>query len=159
MDILLTQSFNAISIGSILLLVAIGLAIVFGLMNVINMAQGELIMIGAYKPCARFIRLARKYGLDAVFINVSFVGSEALAKELGSDGDGVVVTQVVPPPEVGRHETSMSCWTPDSAALADRLQVAPPSVVVMTLAGPDPPLRPPTATHESAETHEIPLSS
>jgi ABC-type branched-subunit amino acid transport system substrate-binding protein len=58
-----------------------------------------VIMIGAYKPCARFIRLARKYGLDAVFINVSFVGSEALAKELGPDGDGVVVTQVVPPPE------------------------------------------------------------
>jgi ABC-type branched-subunit amino acid transport system substrate-binding protein len=58
-----------------------------------------VIMIGAYKPCARFIRLARKYGLDAIFVNVSFVGSEALAKELGPDGEGVVVTQVVPPPE------------------------------------------------------------
>jgi ABC-type branched-subunit amino acid transport system substrate-binding protein len=58
-----------------------------------------VIMIGAYKPCARFIRLARRYGLDAIFINVSFVGSEALAKELGPDGEGVVVTQVVPPPE------------------------------------------------------------
>ena len=58
-----------------------------------------VIMVGAYKPCARFIRLARRYGLDAVFINVSFVGSEALVKELAGDGEGVVVTQVVPPPE------------------------------------------------------------
>lgn len=58
-----------------------------------------VIMVGAYKPCARFIRLARHYGLDAIFINVSFVGGEALAQELGSDGEGVVVTQVVPPPE------------------------------------------------------------
>jgi len=58
-----------------------------------------VIMIGAYKPCARFIRLARRHGLDAIFINVSFVGSEALAEELGPDGEGVVVTQVVPPPE------------------------------------------------------------
>jgi ABC-type branched-subunit amino acid transport system substrate-binding protein len=58
-----------------------------------------VIMVGAYKPCARFIRLARRYGLDAIFINVSFVGGEALASELGGDGEGVVVTQVVPPPE------------------------------------------------------------
>jgi ABC-type branched-subunit amino acid transport system substrate-binding protein len=55
-----------------------------------------VIMVGAYKPCARFIRLARGSGLDAVFANVSFVGSEALARELGREGDGVVVTQVVP---------------------------------------------------------------
>lgn len=48
MDIWLTQGFNAISIASILLLVALGLAFSFGLMNVINMAHGELIMIGAY---------------------------------------------------------------------------------------------------------------
>ncbi len=58
-----------------------------------------VIMVGAYKPCARFIRLARHHGLDAIFINVSFVGGEALARELGGDGEGVVVTQVVPPPE------------------------------------------------------------
>ena len=40
--------FNGISIGSILLLVALGLAFSFGLMKVINMAHGELLMIGAY---------------------------------------------------------------------------------------------------------------
>ncbi len=55
-----------------------------------------VIMVGAYKPCAQFIRLARKHGLDALFLNVSFVGSAALAKDLGPVGEGVVVTQVVP---------------------------------------------------------------
>jgi urea transport system permease protein len=40
--------FTGISLGSILLLVALGLAITYGLMGVINMAHGELIMIGAY---------------------------------------------------------------------------------------------------------------
>lgn len=48
MDTLLLQIFNGLSVSSILLLIALGLAITFGLMNVINMAHGELIMIGAY---------------------------------------------------------------------------------------------------------------
>lgn len=42
------QLFNGLSLGSILLLIAIGLAITFGLMGVINMAHGELMMVGAY---------------------------------------------------------------------------------------------------------------
>ena len=45
---LLDGLFNGISIGAVLLLAALGLAIVFGLMGVINMAHGELIMLGAY---------------------------------------------------------------------------------------------------------------
>jgi branched-chain amino acid transport system substrate-binding protein len=57
-----------------------------------------VIMVGAYKPCAEFIKVAHQIKLDAVFVNISFVGSEALAKELGRDGAGVVVTQVVPFP-------------------------------------------------------------
>jgi urea transport system permease protein len=48
MDIISAQLFNAVSISSILILIAIGLAFTFGLMNVINMAHGEFIMIGAY---------------------------------------------------------------------------------------------------------------
>jgi urea transport system permease protein len=42
------QLFTGISLGSILLLAALGLAITYGLMGVINMAHGELIMVGAY---------------------------------------------------------------------------------------------------------------
>ena len=44
----LAALFTGISLGSILLLVALGLAITYGLMGVINMAHGELMMIGAY---------------------------------------------------------------------------------------------------------------
>ena len=40
--------FEGISLGSVLLLAAIGLAITFGVMGVINMAHGEMIMLGAY---------------------------------------------------------------------------------------------------------------
>jgi branched-chain amino acid transport system substrate-binding protein len=57
-----------------------------------------VVMVGTYGPCAEFIKLARKSGFNPVFVNVSFVGANALAKELGSDGQGVVVSQVVPFP-------------------------------------------------------------
>jgi ABC-type branched-subunit amino acid transport system substrate-binding protein len=55
-------------------------------------------MVGAYKPCAELIKLARKLEFNPVFVNISFVGASALAKELGADGRGVVVSQVVPFP-------------------------------------------------------------
>jgi len=61
-------------------------------------APEAVILIGPYKPCAEFIKLARRLKLDARFVNISFVGSNALAKELGTDGAGVIVTQVVPFP-------------------------------------------------------------
>ncbi len=48
MNILISQLFTGLSIGSILLLTALGLAFSFGLMKVINMAHGEFIMVGAY---------------------------------------------------------------------------------------------------------------
>jgi urea transport system permease protein len=48
----IAQVFSGISLGSILLLAALGLAITYGLMGVINMAHGELIMIGAYATYA-----------------------------------------------------------------------------------------------------------
>lgn len=48
MNTYLLQIFNGISVSSILMLAALGLAITFGLMKIINMAHGELIMIGAY---------------------------------------------------------------------------------------------------------------
>ena len=45
---IILQLFNGLSLGSILLMVSLGLAFAFGLMGVINMAHGEFIMIGAY---------------------------------------------------------------------------------------------------------------
>jgi ABC-type branched-subunit amino acid transport system substrate-binding protein len=57
-----------------------------------------VVMIGAYAPCAKFIQLAHSAGFDAVFHNVSFVGSPSLAAELGQSQARVIVTQVVPHP-------------------------------------------------------------
>lgn len=50
MEAILEQLFIGLSLGSILLLVALGLTFTFGQMGVINMAHGELIMAGAYTP-------------------------------------------------------------------------------------------------------------
>src|SRR4030088_560969 len=47
-DILAMQAFNGLSLFTVLLLMALGLAIVFGLMGVINMAHGELMGLGDY---------------------------------------------------------------------------------------------------------------
>ncbi len=55
-----------------------------------------IIMVGAYAPCAAFIRLAQENGLSPLFLNVSFVGPASLAHALGAAGEGVIVTQVVP---------------------------------------------------------------
>ncbi|MBP8294495.1 MAG: ABC transporter substrate-binding protein [Burkholderiales bacterium] len=57
-----------------------------------------VVMISAYKSCAAFIREMKKAGSNPQFINVSFVGSRALANELGETGRGVGITQVVPFP-------------------------------------------------------------
>jgi urea transport system permease protein len=48
MDVVIGQLFTGLSIGSILLLAALGLSLTFGQMGVINMAHGEFIMAGSY---------------------------------------------------------------------------------------------------------------
>ncbi|MBU0986509.1 MAG: ABC transporter substrate-binding protein [Proteobacteria bacterium] len=58
-----------------------------------------VVMIGTYDPCAKFIKSARAKGFNPIFHNVSFVGADELARKLGPDGEGVIITQVVPPPE------------------------------------------------------------
>ena len=62
-----------------------------------------VVQVSAYKSCAAFVRAARKAGYGGTFYNVSFVGTQALADELGKDGAGVVVTQVVPSPYTSTH--------------------------------------------------------
>ena len=57
-----------------------------------------VILIGAYQPVAALISWARHIGFDPIFMTVSFVGSNALADELGAGGEGVYVTQVIPFP-------------------------------------------------------------
>jgi branched-chain amino acid transport system substrate-binding protein len=64
------------------------------------MAAGPdaIVQLSAYKSCAALIREARKSGYGGTFHDVSFVGTQALADELGKDGAGVVVSQVMPSP-------------------------------------------------------------
>ena len=57
-----------------------------------------VVQISAYKSCAAFIRQARKAGYGGTFFNVSFVGTQALADELGKEGRGIMVSQVMPFP-------------------------------------------------------------
>lgn len=97
-----------------------------------------VIMVGAYEPVATFIRWARRVGMDAKFINISFVGSNALARELGEEGGGVFVTQVVPfpydlsQPVVAAYHRALSSYVPGAIPgfvslegyLAGRLAIA-----------------------------------
>jgi urea transport system permease protein len=105
MAIWFSQGFNAISVGSILILIAIGLTFSFGLMNVINMAHGELIMAGAY--CAYVVQrqLGTGAGLDFylfVALPVSFVIAAAL---------GAVVERVLIRRLYGRPlDTLLATW-------------------------------------------------
>lgn len=65
----------------------------------IRRAEPEaIVMVGTYGPSAEFIKLTHRNGFHPTFINISFVGATALAKELGPEGEGVVVAQVVPFP-------------------------------------------------------------
>ena len=57
-----------------------------------------VVQITAYASAAAFVRSARKAGFGGTFYNVSFVGTQALADELGKEAAGVVVSQVVPSP-------------------------------------------------------------
>jgi urea transport system permease protein len=62
--------FYGVSLGSVLLLTALGLAITFGLMGIINMAHGELLMIGAYTTylCQLFFRTYFPSAVDAYLL-------------------------------------------------------------------------------------------
>ncbi|WP_319406388.1 ABC transporter substrate-binding protein [uncultured Desulfosarcina sp.] len=72
-------------------------------------AQAEaVVMIGTYEPCAKFIRLAKERHFSPVFYNVSFVGADELARLLGQIEEKIIVTQVVPPPEVS--DSNKKLW-------------------------------------------------
>lgn len=61
-----------------------------------------IVMISAYSSCAEFIKQAKAKQLATQFVNVSFVGTRALAKALGPAADGVMISQVMPPPTANK---------------------------------------------------------
>src|SRR4051812_2837775 len=95
-------------------------AVKTALLSIKKAEPQAVIMISPYKPAAEFIKLAKQIKLDVTFVNISFVGSDALAKELGAAGAGVVITQVVPFPNdaaipvVGRYHTALKASAPDA---------------------------------------------
>ena len=113
-------------------------AVKTALLDLSRGAPEAVIMIGAYEPVAALIAWARHTGLDPVFMTVSFVGSNALARELGPVGEGVYVTQVVPFPTddslpiVASYLDALSAYEPDATPgfvslegyLAGRLAIA-----------------------------------
>ena len=66
--------------------------------TIVAVRPEAVVQISAYKSCAAFVREARAAGFGGQFYNVSFVGTAALAQELGADARGVVVSQVMPFP-------------------------------------------------------------
>lgn len=74
-------------------------AVKAGLAALLAASPDVVIMVGPYTPIATFIKEARAAGLKSALATVSFVGTDDLAKLVGGDGEGVVISQVVPFPE------------------------------------------------------------
>ncbi|MEM8595269.1 MAG: ABC transporter substrate-binding protein [Pseudomonadota bacterium] len=95
-------------------------AVKSALLKIRKAKPDAVVMVGAYKPVAEFIKLSRGLKFDPVFVNISFVGSKALAAELGEAGEGVIVSQVVPFPWddslglVGEYQAALAAHQPDA---------------------------------------------
>lgn len=106
---ILAQFFTGLSIASILLMVALGLAVIYGTTGVINLAHGEFVMLGAYGAWAAqtFLGLGLIASLPLVFLAVALLGLAAersvirwlyarpLDTILATWGIGVVLQQVI----------------------------------------------------------------
>ena len=79
-----------------------------------------VVMVGAYKPVAEFIKLSRRLKFNPTFVNISCVGSDALAQELGDAGEDVIISQVVPfpwdssVPAVAQYQAALKAVDPDA---------------------------------------------
>ena len=73
-------------------------AVKSALLDIMKSKPEAVVTVAPYKPVAAFIKLAHQVKFNPVFVAISFVGSDSLAQELGSDGAGVIISQVVPFP-------------------------------------------------------------
>jgi branched-chain amino acid transport system substrate-binding protein len=97
-------------------------AIKGGLLDIRKASPDAVVMVGAYQPCAEFIKLAKKVGMtDVVYCNISFVGTGSLKKELGEAGEGCIISQVVSFPHdesillVAEYNDAMKKYQPATA--------------------------------------------
>lgn len=100
-------------------------AIKSALLDIMKVEPEAVVTVGPYKPVAKFIKLAHQVKLNAVFVAISFVGSDALAQELAGQGAGVIVSQVVPFP----RDTSLPVVASYQAAIAAMNAKANPGFV------------------------------
>ena len=95
-------------------------AVKSALLEIMKANPEAVVTVGPYKPVAEFIKLARQAKMDAVFVAISFVGSDALAQEMGDKGAGVIVSQVVPFPGdkslrvVASYQTALAALDPEA---------------------------------------------
>jgi len=95
-------------------------AIKSALLEIMKGQPQAVVTVGPYKPIAEFIKLARQLKVDAAFVAISFVGSDSLAHELGNQGAGVIVSQVVPfpgdrsLPVVGSYQAALAAINPNA---------------------------------------------
>lgn len=85
------------------------LAIKSGLAAMLDAKPDAVVMVGPYAPLAAFIKEARAAGLKSQLATVSFVGTDNLVAEVGKDGDGVLISQVVPFPEDDSSPLAKEC--------------------------------------------------
>jgi len=84
-------------------------AIKAGVAAMLDARPDAVVMVGPYTPLAAFIKEARAAGLASQLGTVSFVGTDALVAQVGKDGDGVVISQVVPFPADGDLPLTKAC--------------------------------------------------
>jgi branched-chain amino acid transport system substrate-binding protein len=89
-------------------------AVKAGLASILAAAPDVVVMVGPYTPIAAFVKQAKVEGLKARMVTVSFVGTDNLVALVGTDGNGVVISQVVPSPS----DTSVPIVKECSDALA-----------------------------------------
>ena len=96
-------------------------AVKTGLLELQRAAPDAVIMIGGYRSVAAAYAWSRKIGFTPMFLTLSFVGGNALAKELGPQGAGIFVSQVVPSPwqreprVLGQFRAALSAYAADAA--------------------------------------------
>lgn len=73
-------------------------AIENGLARLLESKPEVVICVGTYKACAAFLKAAHAKNFSPEFATISFVGTSNLVKEIGADGEGTIISQVLPNP-------------------------------------------------------------
>lgn len=96
------------------------IAVKTALLRIRKAEADAVLMVATDRPAAEFVRVGKEIGFAPVFSCISAVGSQALAEELGKDGDGVIVSQVVPLPTddnlpiVADYQSALAALDPEA---------------------------------------------